>query len=74
MTNDAKPVPQLAIWYFVGATFVFATPVIIFQGDAHLAVTISSLVVGLALIVLGGIQLGREITQRRERANRPPQI
>jgi len=65
--TDSKPTPpqQRAVWFFVAATFVFAMPVIVFQGAAELWVTILSLAVGMVLVVLGGRQLGREIGARR---------
>jgi hypothetical protein len=63
--SDPTPAPQRAVWFFVAATFVFATPVILFQGSAAWWVTVLSLAVGLVLVVLGGIQLGREIRARR---------
>lgn len=66
MTNtNPTPPPQYAVWFFVAATFVFAMPVILFQGSAELWVTIVSLAVGMLLVVLGGIQLGRELRARR---------
>ncbi|MET0297220.1 MAG: hypothetical protein ABW024_07450 [Microbacterium sp.] len=72
MTSQESPTPQIAIWYFVGATFVFAAPVIFFP-DAGVWLRIATLALGFALIVVGGIQLGREITQRREnKAAAPP--
>ena len=66
MTNDdSTPTPQRAVWYFIAGTFVFAAPVILFRGSAVWWVTVLSLAVGLVLIVLGGIQLGRELRGRR---------
>ena len=63
--SEPTPPPQYAVWFFVVATFVFATPVIVFQGAAELWVTILSLAVGMLLVVLGGRQLGRELGVRR---------
>ncbi|PPF56501.1 hypothetical protein C5B94_03535 [Clavibacter michiganensis] len=57
--------PQRAVWCFIAATFVFATPVIVFGGSAVLWVTILSLAAGLLLVVLGGVQLGRELSARK---------
>ena len=65
MTNTPNPPPQYAVWFFVAATFVFAAPVMFFQGSAALWVTIVSLVIGMLLVVLGGIHLGREVRARR---------
>lgn len=63
-TGPTAP-PQRAVWFFVAATFVFVTPVIFFRGSAELWVTLLSLAVGMLLVVLGGIQLGREVGARR---------
>lgn len=65
--TDSKPTPapQYAVWFFIAATFVFAMPTILFQGSAELWVAIVSLAGGMLLVVLGGIQLGREIAARR---------
>ena len=63
--------PQIAIWYFVGATFIFAAPTLFFP-DADLWVRIVLFAIGFLAIVGGGIQLGREIRQRRERRDESP--
>lgn len=56
--------PQVAVWYFIGATFAFAALALFFQ-HADLWVRIAFFAAGLIAIVGGGIQLGREINQRR---------
>ena len=71
MTEDKTPVPQLAVWYFVAATFVFSGSVFVLQTDS-VWLQILLFVVGLVLIVLGGIQLAREIAERRRRADPTP--
>lgn len=58
------PTQQVAVWYFVAATFVFAAPA--FAGDVPVWVRVGSLVVGFALVVGGGFQLGRELGGRRK--------
>jgi len=63
--SDPTPAPQRAVWFFVAATFLFAMPVILFQGSAAWWVTALSLAIGLVLVVLGGIHLGSEIRMRR---------
>ncbi len=59
------PRAQVAVWYFVAATFVFAAPALL-GADAAPWWRITSIVVGFVLIVAGGVQLGREMTQRRD--------
>jgi hypothetical protein len=65
--TDNGPIspPQYAFWFFLAATFVFLSPTIFFRGSAAWWVTIVPLAVGMLLLVLGGIQLGREVRARR---------
>ena len=63
--------PQISIWYFVGATFIFAAPALFFP-DAELWVRIILLAAGCLAIVAGGVQLGREIAHRRTGSDTPP--
>lgn len=63
MTTPQNTPPQTAVWFFVGATFIFAAPTIVFD-DAPPWVRWVTLTVGL-VVVAGGVQLGREVTQRR---------
>ena len=56
--------PQFAVWYFVGATFVFGAPAA-FLPDPAPWVRLVFLVIGFALVVIGGVQLGRELRQHR---------
>ena len=65
-TSLGDDTPQIAIWYFVGATFLFAAPALFFP-DADQWVRIALLAAGFLAIVGGGIQLGREIRLRRDR-------
>lgn len=65
--NDPAPPPQHAVWFFIGATFVFAAPVILLPGRADPWLTIGCLTAGVVLMVLGGIRLRREIRARRPR-------
>jgi hypothetical protein len=70
--------PQIAIWCFVGATFLFVAPTLFFP-DADLWVRIVLFAAGFLAIVGGVIQLGREIRKRRDqrdessRDENPPQ-
>lgn len=75
MTSTPEPrreQQQIAVWYFVGATFVFGMPAA-FLTDPAPWVRLVFLVIGFALVVAGGVQLGRELRQRRGsgRAGRP---
>lgn len=63
---DTTDTPQIAVWYFVAATFIFAAPAL-FLTDADMWVRIALLAAGFLTIVAGGVQLGRELTQRREK-------
>ncbi|MFS0732341.1 hypothetical protein ABC304_10100 [Microbacterium sp. 1P10UB] len=70
-TPSPKSESQISVWYFVGATFVLAAPVI-FLPDADFWVRIVSIALGLVLVVAGGFQLRRELTARRDRRAGPP--
>lgn len=63
MSEDAQP--QIAVWFFVAATFVFASTSLFFP-DADAWLRITTLVIGLVLVVRGGVQLGREISGRKK--------
>jgi hypothetical protein len=65
--NGPTPPPQYAVWFFVAATFACVMPVLFFRGSAGLWVTVVSLAAGMLLMVLGGIQLGREVKAGRSR-------
>lgn len=67
----AKTPPQIAVWYFVAATFVFASSTIWFP-DAGLWGRLVIMALGMLLVVLGGIRLGREITAHRSATTPPP--
>ncbi|MGM7677979.1 hypothetical protein [Microbacterium sp. A94] len=62
---SSRNAPQVAVWYFVAATFLFASTILFFP-DADVWVRIATIVVGLLIVVAGGIQLGREIKARRQ--------
>ena len=57
--------PQIAVWYFVAATFVFASTILFFP-DPDLWLRILTLALGIVLVILGGLQLGRELKARKE--------
>ncbi len=64
-THDSPP--QIAVWYFVGASFVFSSTTLLFP-EPDLWLRVATLVVGFLLVVVGGIQLGAEL-RRRPRKN-----
>lgn len=67
-SNSNTSTPQIAVWYFVGATFVFAAPALFFP-EAPLWVRIACFALGVLVVVGGGLQLSREIRQRRDDRN-----
>ena len=69
--NEDTQTP-IAIWYFVGATFIFALPMTLFP-DMEWWVRVGTLVVGFALVAVGGWQLSREIRGRIRSSDQPPQ-
>ena len=64
MTTKDNP-PQIAVWYFIAATFVSLSTVLFFP-DADLWARIVMIAVAALLMFGGGIQLGREIRARRD--------
>ena len=70
-SKSSSSTPQVAVWCFIGATFLFIAPTLLFR-DAPWWVTIVCVVLGLVATVGGGIQLGREIRQRRDSGDAPP--
>lgn len=66
----AEPPQQVAVWYFIAATFIFTLPGLMFP-DAPPWVRILLFVTGLLFIAAGGIQFAKEI---RERRNPPPSV
>lgn len=70
MTSSNNAAPQVAVWYFIGATFLFVAP-ILFVTDAPLWVRILSLVLGGIAMIIGGVKLAREISQRGDGGDAP---
>lgn len=66
MVSNENPPASIAVWYFVGATFVAALPMMMFP-DMHWLVRLVSVALALALIAAGGWQLRRD----RRAADRP---
>ena len=71
-SNSRSSTPQIAVWYFIGATFIFAASTLFFP-DAPLWIRISCLALGFLVVVAGGFQLGREIRQRGDGRTVPPE-
>jgi len=72
MASNEKSAAPGAVWYFVGATFVAAIPMIMFP-EMPWPVRVGTLVFALALIAGGGAQLRREKREGGGGAGRPPQ-
>ena len=72
MASNEKSAAPGAVWYFVGATFVAAIPMIMFP-EMPWPVRVGTLVLALALIAGGGAQLRREKREGGGGADRPPQ-
>ena len=62
---SSRATPQIAVWYFVAATFVFASTTLFFTAP-DLWLRILTLAVGIVLVILGGFQLSREMKARKE--------
>ncbi|NYF16743.1 hypothetical protein HDC37_001568 [Microbacterium sp. AK009] len=63
-TNRPESPAQIAVWYFVGATFAFSLPNLLFP-DAALWMRILLFVAGMALMIAGGFRLAHEVGARR---------
>ncbi len=72
-TNHPESPAQIAVWYFVGATFAFSLPNLFFP-DAELWTRILLFVAGMALMIAGGFRLAQEVGARRggSRGDVPP--
>ncbi len=62
------PPAMIAVWCFIGATFLFALPITLFPG-APPWVRIVTTVLGFLAIVLGGARLHQEVTFLRRRGS-----
>ncbi|SMH32151.1 hypothetical protein SAMN06295885_0696 [Rathayibacter oskolensis] len=72
MASNENLAAPVAVWYFVGATFVAALPMIMFP-DMHWLARLGSLALALALIAGGGWQLRREKRAAGRRVDQPPE-
>lgn len=68
-TNPDQAPAQIAVWYFVSATFAATS----LYPEAPTWLRIVCMIVGFVLVVLGGIRLGKEIASRRAAPGSPPQ-
>lgn len=66
------PSTQTSIWYFLGATFAFASTSLFFTEPGLLWVRIVMLVLGFGLLIVGGFVFGREMNERRAARRDPP--
>ena len=64
--DGQKTQPQVAVWFFVAATFAFVSPTIWFKDAEGPLVTILSMTLGGILFAAGIVVLSREITRRRD--------
>jgi len=64
MTDKNAP-SQVAVWYFVGATFAFASTLLFFTGEGLFWLRIVMLVLGLLLVVVGSFVFSREISAQK---------
>lgn len=65
MSTRDEP-PQVAVWYFVAATFIFSAPVWLLR-DGGVWMPVACVAVGFVVMVLGGIEFGKELRARAER-------
>lgn len=59
MTTKTKT-PQTAVWYFIGATFIFISPTLFFP-DVGMWLPIASLALGLLVFTFGAFVFFREL-------------
>ncbi|KAA9084148.1 hypothetical protein [Microbacterium radiodurans] len=65
MSNDRNQgQASSSLWYFIGATFIFAMPNLMF-GDLAWWARLALLVLGLAVMAAGFVQLRREMRAKR---------
>ena len=69
-SNRISSTSQSAVWWFIGATFLFIAPTLLFR-TAPAWVMFLCLALGFIALVTGGIQLGREIRRRRDTKDAP---
>lgn len=55
-----------SVWYFIGATFIVALPMMLFP-DMPWWVRLGSIVSALIVMTAGGVQLRKELRERNSR-------
>lgn len=72
MSSNTDSPASVSVWYFVGATFAFASTSL--YPDSPLWLRIVTMILGFVLVVIGGYYLSRELGARRARnGTRPPE-
>ncbi|WP_405375077.1 MULTISPECIES: hypothetical protein [unclassified Microbacterium] len=71
MTNGTKQETPVAVWYFIGATFLGTLPSMLF-GDLEWWMRVIFLVLALALIFAGFVQLRKESGWGRPKTDDQP--
>ena len=71
--NPAKAPSQVAVWFFVGATFAFSSTSLFFGAPELLWVRITMMVIGFVLVVAGGVRLGQELSAPQRHRAGPPE-
>lgn len=61
----AEPPQQIAVWYFIAATFIFTLPNLLYP-DMPLWLRILFVVIGILIVAAGGAQFAKEIHGRRQ--------
>lgn len=61
--TDRRSSPDIAVWFFIGATFAFVAAVFVF--NTNFFIGLAATILGFALMVFGFIRLRVEIAARR---------
>ncbi|MGP3536068.1 hypothetical protein ACTU3I_14815 [Microbacterium sp. RD1] len=71
MTHPEGKPTQLAVWYFIAATFIFAAPSFFYE-NLPAWMRIGLFIVGLIVVAAGGWQLARELRRPKVERDLPP--
>ena len=73
-TGDKQSRPQIAVWFFIGATFAFTWGSGVMPGvETRTPLSFILLGAGFVAIVVGMVMLRKELTAKPDRENTPPQ-
>ncbi len=73
-TGSTQSRPQVAVWYFVGATFAFTWGSGVMPGvETRTPLSFILLGAGFVAIIVGMVMLRKELTAKPERESTPPQ-